>query len=106
MEGQQTMSPSNNSHSMRDLTISMLPSNDSSAMQELTISGLFGVLKHRRSFIVLSTLFCVSMAILLCIVMTPKYKATGEIQVAKQSSDELGLDGMKGDGGSASDALT
>ena len=36
--------------------------------------------------------------------MTPKYKATGEIQVAKQSSDELGLDGMKGDGGVA-DAL-
>ena len=36
--------------------------------------------------------------------MTPKYKATGEIQVARQSSDELGLDGMKGDGGVA-DAL-
>jgi capsular exopolysaccharide synthesis family protein len=37
--------------------------------------------------------------------MTRKYKATGEIQVAKQSSDQLGLDGMKGDGESASDAL-
>ncbi len=36
--------------------------------------------------------------------MTPRYKATGEIQVAKQSSDELGLDGMRG-GASESDAL-
>lgn len=83
----------------------MPSSNDSSTMQELTISGLLVVLKRRRSFIILSTLFCVSIAILVCIFMTPKYKATCEIQVAKQSSDELGLDGMKGDGGSASDAL-
>jgi polysaccharide biosynthesis transport protein len=77
----------------------------SSTMQELTISGLLAVLKRRRSFIIWSTLFCVSAAILLCIFMTPKYKATGKIQVAKQSSDELGLDGMKGDGGGVSDAL-
>jgi lipopolysaccharide/colanic/teichoic acid biosynthesis glycosyltransferase len=79
--------------------------NDSSTMQELTISGLLVVLKRRRSFIILTTLFCVSIAVLLCIFMTRKYKATGEIQVAKQSSDDLGLDGMKGDGGSVSDAL-
>jgi capsular exopolysaccharide synthesis family protein len=74
-------------------------------MQELTISGLVAVLKRRRSFIILTTLFCVSIAVLLCIFMTRKYKATGEIQVAKQSSDDLGLNGMKGDGESVSDAL-
>ena len=77
---------------------------DSSSSQELTISGMLLVLKRRRSFVMWSTVFCVSAAILLCLFMTPKYKATGEIQVAKQSSDELGLDGMKGDGGVA-DAL-
>ena len=77
---------------------------DSSSPQELTISGMLLVLKRRRSFIIWSTVFCVSAAILLCIFMTPKYKATGEIQVAKQSSDELGLDGMKG-GGAVADAL-
>jgi succinoglycan biosynthesis transport protein ExoP len=78
---------------------------DSSSSQELTISGLLLVLKRRRSFIMWTTVFCVSAAILLCLFMTPKYKATGEIQVAKQSSDELGLDGMKGDGGGVADAL-
>ena len=77
---------------------------DSSSPQELTISGMLLVLKRRRSFVMWSTVFFVSAAILLCLFMTPKYKATGEIQVAKQSSDELGLDGMKGDGGVA-DAL-
>jgi hypothetical protein len=41
-------------------------SNHSSTMQELTISDL-DVLKRRRSFIILSTLFCVSMAIFVCI---------------------------------------
>ena len=79
----------------------------SSTTQELSISGLLLVLKRRRSLIVLSTLFCFSIAALLCTFMTRRYEATGEIQVARQSSDELGLDGMKGDGGSASadDAL-
>lgn len=80
-------------------------SNDSSTMQELTISGLLAILKRRRSFIILSTLLCVSIAVLVCIFMTPKYKAIGEIQVAKQSSDDLGLGGMKGDGAGESDAL-
>lgn len=79
--------------------------NNSPHMPELTIMGMLLVLKRRRSFILLCTLFFVSMAVLLCVVMTPRYKATGEIQVAKQSSDELGLDGMKGDEGSATDAL-
>jgi succinoglycan biosynthesis transport protein ExoP len=80
-------------------------STDSSTMQELTIAGLLVVLKRRRSFIILTTVFCVSIAVLICIFMTRKYKATGEIQVAKQSSDDLGLNGMKGDGGAGSDAL-
>lgn len=79
--------------------------NDSSTMQELTIAGLLVVLKRRRSFIILTTVFCVSIAVLLCIFMTRKYEATGEIQVAKQSSDDLGLENMKGGGEGAADAL-
>jgi capsular exopolysaccharide synthesis family protein len=74
-------------------------------MQELTISGLLAIFKRRRSFIILTTLLCVAVAALLCIFMTRKYRATGEIMVAKQSSDDLGLDGMKGDGEGLSDAL-
>jgi polysaccharide biosynthesis transport protein len=78
---------------------------NSSTVQELTIAGLLVVIKRRRSFIIMTTLFCVLVGVLLCIFMTPEYEATGEIQVAKQSSDELGLDGMKGDGESVPDAL-
>jgi capsular exopolysaccharide synthesis family protein len=79
--------------------------NSSSNMQELTISGLIAALRRRRSFIIVTTLLCISIAVLLCIFMTRTYKATGEIRVAKQSSDELGLDGMKGGGEGTSDAL-
>ena len=77
----------------------------SSTTQELTIADLLLVLKRRRSFILLTTLFFVSTAAILCIFMTRRYKVTGEIQVAKQSSDELGLDRMRSDGASAPDAL-
>ena len=77
----------------------------SSTTQELTIPDLLLVLKRRRSFIILTTLFFVSTAAVLCIFMTRRYKVTGEIQVAKQSSDELGLDRMRSDGASAPDAL-
>jgi capsular exopolysaccharide synthesis family protein len=80
-------------------------SDDSSNVQELTIAGLLVVFKRRRSFIIFTTFLCFSIAVLLCIFMARKYKATGEIQVAKQSSDDLGLEGMKGDGGAGSDAL-
>ena len=83
----------------------MSQSNDVSNVQELTISGLLVVLKRRRSFIILNTLCFVSLAILLCVFMTRKYESTGEIQVAKQSSDELGLDWMRDGGASVSDAL-
>ncbi len=80
-------------------------SSGSSTTQELTIPGLLAVLRRRSSSIIFTTLFFVSIAALLCIFMTRKYKATGEIQVAKQSSDELGLDRMKSDGDSRADAL-
>jgi succinoglycan biosynthesis transport protein ExoP len=93
MEGRQNMSQN------------MSLDKNSSTTQELTISGLLLVLKRRRSFIIWTTLLFVSIAVLLCVFMTRKYKATGEIQVAKQSSDELGLDSMKSDGTSTSDAL-
>jgi succinoglycan biosynthesis transport protein ExoP len=77
----------------------------SSTTQELTVSGLLLILKRRRSFILLTTLFFLSIAVLLCIFMTRKYTATGEIQVAKQSSDELGLDKMTSDAPSTADAM-
>ena len=99
------MSPNRDSSASQELTVWMSPNMGSSASNELTISGLISVLKRRRLFIMVATLFCVSIAVLLCLFMTRKYEATGEIQVAKQSSDELGLDGMKDDGGTGSDAL-
>jgi succinoglycan biosynthesis transport protein ExoP len=73
--------------------------------QELTISGFLLILKRRRSLIILTTLFSVSIGALVCIFMTPKYEARGEIQVARQSSDELGLDSMKSEGDGRADAL-
>jgi polysaccharide biosynthesis transport protein len=75
--------------------------------QELTVSGLMLILKRRRSVIMMVTATCFVAGVLLCIFMTRRYEATGEIQVARQSFDELGLDGMKGNGASlsADDAL-
>jgi polysaccharide biosynthesis transport protein len=77
----------------------------STTTQELTVSGVLAVLKRRRSFIIMTMLFFFSIAALLCIFMTRRYTATGEIQVAKQSSDELGLDKMTGDAPSMADAM-
>ena len=93
---------------MREMNLQeglLYKSSGSPTTQELTIPGLLAVLRRRRSSIIFTTLFFVSIAALLCIFMTRKYKATGEIQVAKQSSDELGLDRMKSDGESRADAL-
>lgn len=75
-----------------------------SNIQDLTIPGLLLILRRRRLFIIITVFLCFSLTVLLCLFMTRRYEATGEIEVDKQSSDELGLEGMKGDG-SSSDAL-
>lgn len=73
--------------------------------QELTISGLLLILKRRRFVVVGTTLFLFTCAVLVCMFMTRRYQAKAEIQVAKQGSDGLGLEGMMGDASGATDAL-
>src|ERR1700744_589075 len=79
--------------------------NSMSASQELTISGLLTVLRRRRSFLLITTACFLAIATLLCVFMTRRYQATAIIQVAHQTSDDLGLEGMKGNDYSAGDAL-
>jgi capsular exopolysaccharide synthesis family protein len=74
--------------------------------KELTIKDLWGIF-HRRKGIILSTLLlCVGAAAVFCVVSTRRYEAKGELQVQKDASDALGLEGMMGAaGGGAGDAL-
>ncbi len=72
---------------------------------ELTIQGLLAILKRRRPIIVGATIACFLIAVLACVFTTRRYEATGEIQVAKSSSDGLGLESMMSAADGASDAL-
>ena len=72
---------------------------------EFTFADVFLVLRRRRSVVMMTTLACFIAAILLCIFMPRSYKATGQLQVSRQSADDLRLDGLKGVADSTTDAL-
>ena len=48
---------------------------------------------------------CFLLGVLLCIFTTRRYEASGKIQIAKETSDALGLDNIMGEAEGASDAL-
>jgi succinoglycan biosynthesis transport protein ExoP len=73
--------------------------------QPLTLQGLWLILRRRSHIVITTALMLFGVAILVCVFMTRKYEATGEIQVAKQSSDGLGLESMMSAADGASDAL-
>ena len=67
--------------------------------KELTIKDLWGIF-HRRKAIILGTLvLCVGAATVFCVFSTRRYEAKGELQVQKDASDALGLEGMMGAAG-------
>jgi succinoglycan biosynthesis transport protein ExoP len=71
----------------------------------LTLGDLRHIFRRRRRVVVSCLAICVSAAVLICIVSTRRYQATGEIQVQKESADALGLGNMMGGAEAASDAL-
>jgi polysaccharide biosynthesis transport protein len=73
--------------------------------KELTIKDLWGVCSRQRAVIFGVLALCLFAAIGYCVVATRLYKATGQIQVQKDSADGLGLDNPNGGAAAGSDAL-
>ncbi len=72
---------------------------------QLTLQSLWVVLRRRRRVVYWSLAVWVVAGALVCIIMTPRYRAIGEIEVAKQSSDGLGLQSMMPTTDTPSDAM-
>ncbi len=72
---------------------------------QLTLGTIWIFLYRRRAVVLLTMLGWLTLAVLVCVFLPRKYEATGEIQVAKQSSDGLGLDKLNTENDTASDAL-
>ena len=70
-----------------------------------TLQDLLKVIQRRRKILYSVACLCFGVAVLLCVVKTRRYEATGTIELQKSSSDGLGLDsimeGMAGGGGDA-----
>jgi len=61
---------------------------------ELTISGLLMLLRRRRRIVLLTSAACLLLGICVCLFSTPRYEATGVLEVQKSSADMLGLASM------------
>jgi succinoglycan biosynthesis transport protein ExoP len=73
---------------------------------ELTIQGLMAVLNRRRNVIAWAVAACVALGVIVCIFLTPRYKAAGEIEIQKSATDGLGLENLASSAGEGqSDAL-
>jgi polysaccharide biosynthesis transport protein len=73
--------------------------------KELTIRDIWGVCSRQRVMILGAVGLCVLAAIAYCATATRLYKATGQVQVQKDSADGLGLDNPNGAAANGSDAL-
>ena len=73
--------------------------------RELTLRDLLQMLRRRQRIVYGATGLVLLLAILLCIVSTRRYQATGTIQVQRESSDGLDLESLTGAGGNPVDAL-
>ena len=73
--------------------------------REMTFNDLWNLLMRRKAVCLGVLAAVVTMAILFCIFSERRYQATGELQVAKNSLDGLGLSSMIGDATGAGDAL-
>lgn len=73
--------------------------------KELTIADLWHVLLRRRLTVVLILLLFIVAGALVCLLSTRRYEAKAELQVEKEGTSPLGLQGGMGEEGGASDAL-
>ncbi|MGC2403480.1 MAG: polysaccharide biosynthesis tyrosine autokinase [Acidobacteriaceae bacterium] len=72
---------------------------------QLTLQSLWAILHRRRRVVYWSLAVWVILGALVCIIMTPRYRTIGVIEVAKQSSDGLGLQSMMPTTEAPSDAI-
>jgi capsular exopolysaccharide synthesis family protein len=83
-----------------------IPSYGLPAEKELSIKDLLQLLARRRGTVIVTLLFFLTAATLVCVFSTRRYEATAELQVQKETGSPLGLEGGAGeDGSSYSDAL-
>jgi len=73
--------------------------------REMTLGDLCDLFVRRKMVIALPLAVILVLAILYCIFGERRYRATGELQVQKESLDGLGLSSMIGDTSGATDAL-
>jgi uncharacterized protein involved in exopolysaccharide biosynthesis len=75
--------------------------------EDVTPVELYQIFRRRSRIFYGIVAASLTMAIIVCIVSTRRYEATGTIQIGKESSDALGLDSLMGGmgGGDAGDAL-
>jgi uncharacterized protein involved in exopolysaccharide biosynthesis len=73
--------------------------------QELTLRDLLQMFRRRRGILYGAAGVMLGLGILLCVLSTRRYQATGTIQVQKESSDGLDLDSLTGSGSGTVDAL-
>jgi polysaccharide biosynthesis transport protein len=72
---------------------------------ELSIGGLMRILKRRRKIIVWAVSICFLLGLSACILMKPRYRGIGEIEVQKSATDGLGLENPASRADESSDAL-
>ena len=73
---------------------------------EITILGFLQTLKRRRAIIFMGVSACLLLGLVACILVKPRYKALGEIEIQKSPTDGLGLQNLTNPlQGEQSDAL-
>lgn len=75
--------------------------------QEWTLGDLFGVFRRQRHYLYWSLSIMLVLVTAYCLLATPRYQATGEIEVQRELSGALGLENnlAEGSSGTESDAL-
>lgn len=63
-----------------------------SPRREWTLLDLLSIVRRRRRFVAACVAGMLTLAALYCILATPRYKATGQVEVAKVAPGALGLD--------------
>jgi polysaccharide biosynthesis transport protein len=61
---------------------------------DLTIQGILLIFKRRYRVIVWAVSSCLILGAIACILLKPRYRATGEIEVQKAATDGLGLENL------------
>jgi capsular exopolysaccharide synthesis family protein len=73
--------------------------------KQLTLKDLWGTFSRRKLIMLTVPVLCVAAAVVVLLLSTKRYEATGQLQVQKEGSDALGLGNMMGGADTPTDAL-